>query len=143
MVTFELGRVDEVMSSCREMFEEHASSAGINNLSVNEEVYASLERAGVLDLFVAMDGDDIIGYMPVVRSPHHRQGNLALSVDCIFLMKKYRGSNIAYRFIKFAVNHYQNLSNAILSFPIQETHRRLLERLGFEEEAIMFRKFIK
>ena len=142
MVTFELARVGSVLSACGDMFKEHACGAGINNLKVNEEVYLSLEQSGVLDLFVVKDGSKFVGYMPIIRMGHHRQDNLALSVDCIYLMKEYRGSNVAFRFIKFALDYYKELSNAILSFPIQKKHRRLLESLGFEEEAIMFRKFI-
>lgn len=143
MVEFGLASVGTVLEKCGDMFHRHAYGVGINNLKVNEEVYLSLEQCGVLDLFVAKDGNDIVGYMPIIRVGHHRQDNIALSVDCIFLMERYRGSNVAYRFIRFATEYYEKgLENAILSFPIQRTHTRLLEKLGFEEEAIMFRKFI-
>ena len=142
MVKFVKSDVQEVVRQCVFKFKQHAAETNTDRFQLNTEMYFALERSGVLDVFaVVNEEEEIVGYLPAIRMTHHRQNINNVIVDCIFLDSKYRGTNIAYRFLDFVVAYYyENGNNDYINISLDKKYTRFMDSLGFFEESINFTK---
>jgi GNAT superfamily N-acetyltransferase len=101
----------ESLTTCKKdaipLLERHWEEIALNKdkikLNPDWDAYASLEDEGILKIFTARDGENLVGYFVVIVNRHlHYKDNLFAYNDILFLDKPYRKGFTGAKLMKFA-----------------------------------------
>lgn len=103
-------------------------------LSPDWDQYALLEKAGLLRIFTARDGRNIVGYLSMMlnKSLHHKGHTFAVE-DGLFLSKDYRSGSIASNLIRFMEKCIKSEGASLIFMTTKADHPidPLLKRLRY------------
>lgn len=130
------------------MLEKHWEEIAINKdtirLNPDYDLYYELEEQGVVKCFTARDQDDKpIGYIVFFIRPHiHYKDTMWGMMDILYVDKKYRGTRVAIKLIKFAEQCLQRdgIDVMMLGTKLHKDFGRLLEALGYSPVETFYGK---
>lgn len=96
--------------------------------------YALLDQMGILRIFTARQGRDLIGYCVVMMSKSiHHKDHLFASTDVIYVKPEFRKSTTGAELIKFAEAHCKENGASLmtLNMKVDFPFDGLMQRMGF------------
>lgn len=107
------------------------------------DLYSALEDVGALSIFTVRDGDRLVGYFSVVKSPNpHSKGKFIFCNDVIFLHKDYRKGFVGHKLFQFVEKCLKEdgCTNLQVIFTQQYNITPLLTKLGYKPIESKFEK---
>jgi GNAT superfamily N-acetyltransferase len=106
--------------------------------------YFMLYEEGMLKVFTARYGDELIGYMTWFVSPSlHKAGVMVANEDALFVKKDRRGMMAGMKLIKFAEQTFLETTEVrTFVLRVKTTHDfgKYLERLGYSLKEMIYTK---
>lgn len=134
---------DDMQDLLRMHWAEIALNQDAIKLNPFVEQYEDAEKAGILRIFTARDGDDLVGYFALLVQPSlHYRDHLFANNDVIYLHPDYRKGMAGAKLIKFAVECLAQDGVSVV-FINTKTHKPfdvLLKRLGFNHIENLYAK---
>lgn len=112
-------------------------------MKVNYDEYDALWRMGLLQVLVARDGDQMVGYFITVIRPHpHYNDTIIGHEDAHFLTKSHRRGFAGLRLIREAEGHLRaaGVHRMNVHTKSHKNKGRVFERLGFTQTDIIYSK---
>jgi GNAT superfamily N-acetyltransferase len=125
-----------------------------NELAVNKDavpldpdldLYRQFEELGVLHIFTARSGSELVGYIIGFIRPHiHYKSTLHYFNDIYYVKKEFRNNGVG---VKFFQEHEKNLKTLgvkrIVTFTkLHQSHELLFKALGYSPVDKLFTKII-
>ena len=139
MITYQPETYDSCIHVIKPMFFAHWKEIACNQdtviLEPDFDKYKNIEENGMLRIFSARDGGELVGYFISFVSPHlHYKSTIYAMNDIMYVIPSYRGSTVGYRLIKGAMTDLKVNCNAdilVIHMKVKHEFRKLLNRLGF------------
>lgn len=132
------------------LFEVHWRELALHQdeipLSIDENKYEVLDRADILMILTARDGDRLVGYYLwfLMPHPHYSAAGAMGLTDMYFVLPEYRRGTGARLFMASETElRKRGVVKAITSCKVHEDHTQLLERLGWTFSDRTFVKLLK
>lgn len=146
-LTFAEERWNDIVEDLKPLFALHFTEEAIRHprLALNPDYagYAERDRAGILSLTTARDGDQLVGYflMYVVPSPHYR-ATLWGIMDTHYLAPAYRSAQNGIRFVQAMeqIVRARGATELLANTKVGLDASALFERLGWRRAAITYAK---
>lgn len=139
-----------VEKDIKPLLEKHWEEIAVNQdkikLNPDWETYASLEESGMLKIFTARDGEQLIGYFVVIVRRHiHYKDHLFAGNDILYLSPEYRKGRTGPDLIKFAEKYLKEdgVSVLVINTKVHRPFDSLLEWLGFSLIERTYSKYLK
>lgn len=136
--------VSEIMQLHGDEFTYDKEAKG--DVDPNWDLGLLLKNMHRLYLSTARDDGRLIGYFVFYTSPmaHYKSVTAAIE-DTFYLLPEYRGNKIGYNFIKYSVSQMKATGATVLRVAnkVKADYRKMWERLGFEQEEIVYTQTIQ
>ena len=139
--------LDELKNLAEPLFVEHyeeiARNKQIMKLKPNWPMYYTLEKNGSLFIYLAMQGDNRIGYSLNLVSFHLHYADLKYCTnDILFIKKEFRGSRIGLKIMKATEDYAKSQGAILMLWHAKENTalHKLLPRLNYGVQDIMYSK---
>lgn len=141
MIKFQVERFRDCYSEAAPLLIAHYNEVATNKeskvLDPDEDRYMMLEDNGMLRIFTARDGGKLVGYFVSMVMPHlHYSSTIYAMNDILYVDPEYRGTTLAYRMFKGAMQDLKENSNTdvmMIHMKIKHPFKKLLTKLGFEQ----------
>ena len=133
----------EATELARQDWEETTKFKDSHPFEIDWDLYELLESIGSLLVFTARDGEKLVGYFSVIKTPDmHSKGRFFFTNDAIFLHKDYRKGLAGVGLIKFVEKclREDGCDHLQIAFTTEYNIGKLLKRLGYHEIEIRFEK---
>ena len=111
-----------------------------------EAAFAAIERSSENRLFVAVEGDQVVGTFQLTFIPNLTgRGTLRVKVESVKVRAARRSAGIGARMMAFAEDHARTHGAAMLELTSNKTRadaHRFYERLGFSRSHEGFKKML-
>lgn len=133
----------------RDHFNEVASSKEDFGLDFNWQIWQDMSDAGLLYICAAFDGDNLVGYIPVIKVPNLIHAGVRTCIgQSIYLVPKHRKGFAGIRLIKFAENLAKALDAEEFKVSISKNSKsgkgeplsRLFTILGYKFREVVYSK---
>ncbi len=128
---------DEAIPLVVAHYQEIATNKDKKILDPDVARYVSLEEQGMLRIFTARDEGKLVGYFVSMVMPHlHYASCIYAMNDILYVDPAYRGTTLAYRLFKGAIQDLKDNSNTdvmMIHMKVKHPFRKLLTKLGFEQ----------
>jgi len=114
-------------------------------LSIDEDKYELLDRAGILLILTAREGAKLVGYYLwfLMPHPHYSKAGPMGMTDMYFVLPEYRNGVGLRLFIASETElRKRRVIKAITSCKVHEDNSALLERLGWTKTDYQFCKYL-
>lgn len=146
-LTFQEESWNDIVEELKPLFALHFTEEAVRHprlaLAPDYEGYAARDRAGILSLTTARDGDQLVGYFLnyVVPSPHYRT-TLYGMMDTHYLAPAYRDAQNAMRFFLATekIMRARGATELLANTKVGLDASALFERLGWRRAAITYAK---
>ena len=151
MITFQKETWDELSRDASEkIFPEHWRALALDQaeipLTVDDALYSSCDKKGVLHVVTAREDGSLIGYIIiwVMPHPHYKEFGLQASTDAFFVVPKYRRGGTGARMLMFAEASLKerDVKKVSISVKIHEDHSDVMEALGWKPTDKVFAKLL-
>lgn len=149
MITIQLEKfgdcIEDIASKFVAQWEETEMYKDSMPLDPDWEQYAHLAHLGMLQMFVARDDEEAVGYalFMVTNHLHHKDVKVASS-DIIYLDPEYRHSSVAFDLLEYSKNSLQEdgVSVLLLNMKSKVPFDSLASKLGYHLEEHMYAQWI-
>lgn len=149
MITFQIERVSDIIDELIPLNKSHWEEIAINQdkieLSVDYDKYIALDKAGILSVVTARDGDNLIGYCIDLVSNHLHYSNTVFAInDVVYILPIYRKASVGMRMIKFTEKVLIDIGAKVWYVHSKEHTpiSSLLKRLGFNKIEENYGKYL-
>jgi GNAT superfamily N-acetyltransferase len=122
----------------------HGDAWTPENKPVYEAAFAAIARSAENRLFVAVDGEEVVGTFQLTFIPNLTgRGSLRVKVESVKVRAARRSGGIGARMMAFAEDHARRNGAAMLELTSNKTRKdahRFYERLGFSRSHEGFKK---
>tara|TARA_B100001248_G_scaffold199595_1_gene153876 strand:+ start:265 stop:777 length:513 start_codon:yes stop_codon:yes gene_type:complete len=128
-----------------EHYEEIARNKEVMKLKPNYKLYEALDSTGWLFIYVAMQGDECIGYSINIMMHHLHYADLKIAQnDILFVKKEFRGGRLGLRLLKATEDHAKSEGCKLMLWHAKEDTAlaKLLPKLKYGVQEIMYSKEI-
>ncbi|MCA1807575.1 MAG: GNAT family N-acetyltransferase [Actinobacteria bacterium] len=137
----------EVVRLARKSFQEvDPRIKNAFDIEVNIDLYKAMESGGNHAVFVAEEGDQVLGYLSMTmnESPHII-GYWQAIVDSVYVDTEHRKAKIAINLIRQAEQYAKELgcSSMTIGFKAKNPHERFAKSIGFEPDDVMYTKLLE
>ncbi|MCW8887467.1 MAG: GNAT family N-acetyltransferase [Gammaproteobacteria bacterium] len=148
MLTYRQALISEVQEQIEPLAKKHLEETDnrlpdFAEVSVNFDLYKAMEVDGICALFVAEDGEKVVGYLCVyvVETPHI-QGYLQAVADALYVDNTARKGRAATELIKMAEQYARDMSCSYMTlcFKANNPHKLFCNSIGYKEDDIMYSK---
>ena len=143
----ELSTLDNLKVVVGSLFEEHYEEIALNKkvmvLKPNWDVYYKAEELGTMFMFLAMKGDECLGYSLnfVINHLHYADLDYCQN-DILFVQKEHRNSRLGLKLMKATENHAKSLGCKLMLWHCKEKTplNEILPRLNYGVQDIVYSK---
>ena len=145
--TIELSTLDDIKGVIESLFEEHYEEIALNKkvmvLKPNWDVYYKAEELGTMFMFLAMKGDECLGYSLnfVINHLHYADLDYCQN-DILFVQKEHRNSRLGLKLMRATENHAKLLGCKLMLWHCKEKTplNEILPRLNYGVQDIVYSK---
>lgn len=134
---------NEIAPLLKEDWEEIEHQKSRRPLNPDWEAYANLELAGVLKIFTARDGKQLVGYASCFLLPDiHSRGIISANFEILFVTASHRNGFVGLRLMKFAEKcvKQDGAKFCFVTTTQQNSASKMMERLGYKAIETKFEK---
>lgn len=146
-VTIEKRSVAQIMGDPRyiELIDEYAwESAVVDMPAINAkmETYVPMEKTGMLNIFAAFAGEELIGFVSVLTPTLPHYGMLVATTESFFVTAGHRGGGTGLKLLKKAEEfaRAEGSPGIFVSAPVDGMLATILPRWGYVETSRVFFK---
>lgn len=151
MIRFEVVRdislvKDKIQVLLKRHYTELTLDKEVMKLAPDWDRYNQLNNDGKLVIIIAYDGDVIAGYSVFFLNEHiHYKNNIIANNDVLFLAPEYRLGMTGIKLIKYSemILTTMDVSKVIWHVKMAKDFRKLLHRMGYQDEDIIVGKRLK
>lgn len=140
---------DDVVLEILPFIKDHWAEVALNKeevpLDVDLSRYKQLEDLGILDIFTARDGKDLVGYcITFTMKSHQHKSTLASNVDSFYIRPSHRGKMAGTRLVSFTEDCLKSKGSKYLAHHVKTANdfSPLLIRKGYKESERIYTKYI-
>jgi hypothetical protein len=137
---------DEIQLLIKRHYAELTLDKDVMKLAPDWDRYNELNSLGKLSIVAAYDGEKMVGYSVFFLNEHiHYKNNIIANNDVLFLAPEYRLGMTGIKLIKYSEMILQQLgvSKVIWHVKMARDFRRLLHRMGYQDEDIIVGRALK
>jgi GNAT superfamily N-acetyltransferase len=149
MIVFGTERLHEVAGEADALLRLHYEELTLNKDRVKLDPmwqrYAELERLGVLHVYTARDGSELVGYAAFFVQPHLHYADLSAAInDVLFLHPDHRQGMTGIRFLKHCEAQLKTLGahKIVWHAKLSTSLIPILGRLGYITEEVSLGKLL-
>ena len=134
---------NDIIPLLKEDWEEIEHQKSRRPLKPDWEAYANLELAGVLKIFTARDGGQLVGYVSCFLLPDiHSCGILSANFEILFVTASHRNSSVGIKLMKFAEKcvRQDGAEFCFVTTTQQNSASKMMKRLGYKAIETKFEK---
>lgn len=148
MIEFSMVNYEDIVEDLKELIGANHEETGPfpqREFKPNLEMYKSLSDRGSLAIFVAVDGDTLIGYGVFLLVPHMWYDNfLVAQSDIIYVKPENRGID-SKEFIEFMdekLYSYFGVEGIVINVHAKRDFSGLLENMGYQHAGSSYSKYL-
>lgn len=138
--------IEEAWSSIEPLFKaQYEETEDSDKFDFEPDVasYQAMCEQGMLKTFVALEGDEAIGYYMVAIYPHPHKDILTAREECFYVSPKFRSRGICTEMFSKVEEWLQDQEVEIFYITIKAGQSDILaSKLGFEEEETVYKKYL-
>jgi GNAT superfamily N-acetyltransferase len=149
-ITMQTEKLFNIIDEIMELANKHGDEFTYNK-DIKGDVNPNFDLASILDqhdrirVVTIRDNNKLIGYFVFTLQPMAHYRNILMAAeDTFYLLPEYRGKSFGYRFLKYAVDEMKKTGAKVLKVAnkVKADYRSLWERLGFEQEEIIYTQVV-
>jgi len=149
MITFQHENLSKVKEELKPLLHEHWALVALNQdkikLNPDWKEYARLDAAGVLRIFTARDGGDLVGYLVMfINKSLHYKDHFFASHDVIYVKPDKRAGATGYKLLKYVEDYCKDcgVSLMTLNTKVHIPFDNLLTSNGYDLIERCYTKYI-